>query len=484
MLKFKEPIWRWGPIPGRLISVSCWHTMCELYPGKLHKYIWPANYCIFHRQRMLFVNEVEALENVGKQVFQEVILTAEKKKISASWDKHLSNLLSFCGTINQPALRKFTPEALQARWHRFDELLDLFWEPAILPELGAYGGEPILKEALERENLGEVEMTEALSILSAPTKFSFYQEEEIDLIKLIAHYHSVDFKKLLQAHQQKYFWLENSYFRTKVLSEDYFLQKVQAKIKANVNPTKALKEMRDHLALAKKEKERSLKELKNKTEIRKISDALSDCIEWQDQRKKYIFQYLHYFDLFINEFARRAKVSPRLYDFAWPEEVSASPSKKLAMLLKERATRPYVIRFINNGHKDIYGPEAKKIWQEFWEAKEEGKQEYLQGTVVYAGDKEKVVGRVYVIKKAMDIKNFPEGKILVASMTAPEYILAIRKAKAIITDEGGLTCHAAIVSRELKKPCIVGTKIATRRLKNNDLVEVDVSKGIVRKLNY
>ncbi|GAG22226.1 unnamed protein product, partial [marine sediment metagenome] len=51
-----------------------------------------------------------------------------------------------------------------------------------------------------------------------------------------------------------------------------------------------------------------------------------------------------------------------------------------------------------------------------------------------------------------------------------------------ITDGGGTLCHAAIVAREMKIPCIVGTKIATRVLKDGDLVEVDADKGIVRKL--
>lgn len=65
-------------------------------------------------------------------------------------------------------------------------------------------------------------------------------------------------------------------------------------------------------------------------------------------------------------------------------------------------------------------------------------------------------------------------------MTSPWYLPAMKKATAIVTDEGGITCHAAIVSRELKKPCIIGTKIATKVLKDGDLVEVDANKGIVR----
>jgi pyruvate,water dikinase len=62
------------------------------------------------------------------------------------------------------------------------------------------------------------------------------------------------------------------------------------------------------------------------------------------------------------------------------------------------------------------------------------------------------------------------------------YEAAMRKAAAIVTDLGGITCHAAIVSREMKVPCVVGTKIATKVFKDGDLVEVDAIKGTVRKL--
>ncbi len=72
--------------------------------------------------------------------------------------------------------------------------------------------------------------------------------------------------------------------------------------------------------------------------------------------------------------------------------------------------------------------------------------------------------------------------IFVAGMTKPQDMIYIKDAEAMITDEGGILCHAAIIARELKKPCIIGTKIATQVLKDGDLVEVDADKGIVRIL--
>jgi len=67
-------------------------------------------------------------------------------------------------------------------------------------------------------------------------------------------------------------------------------------------------------------------------------------------------------------------------------------------------------------------------------------------------------------------------------MTTPELIGGMRKASAFVTDEGGIISHAAIIAREMKKPCIIGTKIATKVLKDGDLVEVDADRGVVRIL--
>ena len=76
-----------------------------------------------------------------------------------------------------------------------------------------------------------------------------------------------------------------------------------------------------------------------------------------------------------------------------------------------------------------------------------------------------------------------KGEILVTPMTNPKYLPAIHKSSAIITDQGGTLCHAAIVAREFNIPCIVGTKIATQALHDGDLVEVDATKGMIKILS-
>jgi pyruvate,water dikinase len=88
-------------------------------------------------------------------------------------------------------------------------------------------------------------------------------------------------------------------------------------------------------------------------------------------------------------------------------------------------------------------------------------------------------GRVRVIAERADAGDLDEGEILVTHMTAPDWVPLMRKAAAIVTDSGGMTCHAAIVSRELGIPCVVGTANATEVLRDGEVVTVDAGEGVV-----
>lgn len=89
-------------------------------------------------------------------------------------------------------------------------------------------------------------------------------------------------------------------------------------------------------------------------------------------------------------------------------------------------------------------------------------------------------GRVYILPS---IKSCPKSSfVIVANSTHPQYTSLIKKSCAIVADEGGILSHASVISREMKIPCIIGTKIATKLFKDDDMVEVDANKGIVRKI--
>ncbi len=104
----------------------------------------------------------------------------------------------------------------------------------------------------------------------------------------------------------------------------------------------------------------------------------------------------------------------------------------------------------------------------------------IRGQIAYQG---KSAGRVRIVWNPSDPSIvFEYGDILVTGMTRPEFLPLMKKAGAFITDAGGILSHAAIVAREMKKPCIIGTGVATKVLKDGDLVEVDANVGVVKIL--
>ncbi|NQU99300.1 MAG: hypothetical protein HQ538_01055 [Parcubacteria group bacterium] len=107
------------------------------------------------------------------------------------------------------------------------------------------------------------------------------------------------------------------------------------------------------------------------------------------------------------------------------------------------------------------------------------KDNQLAGYMAYPG---KLKGKVKIILNPKKVKNFRKDSVLVTKMTDPKFISLMEKSGAIITEIGGILSHAAIVARELKKPCLVGVKNATKILRDGDIVEVNANKGIIRKL--
>ena len=140
----------------------------------------------------------------------------------------------------------------------------------------------------------------------------------------------------------------------------------------------------------------------------------------------------------------------------------------------------YSIWFFEKGQIFPFtGDQAKEYKRRIIRKKVKKKIGEFKGEVAYPG---KVRGIIKIIACAEDIKKMKKGNILVSPATNPNLLPAMKIASAFITNEGGITCHAAIVARELKKPCIIGTKIATKVLRDGDLAEVDANRGVVKIL--
>ena len=126
------------------------------------------------------------------------------------------------------------------------------------------------------------------------------------------------------------------------------------------------------------------------------------------------------------------------------------------------------------GQECIPAGRMKEI-QRYWMSRMDT--DRIQGATAYPGT---VRATARIMKSPDEKKEFHEGDILVTTMTDPRYLPLMKKAGAIVTDSGGLLCHAAITSRELKIPCLIGTLYATKVIKDGDMIEVDATNGVAR----
>jgi phosphohistidine swiveling domain-containing protein len=286
--------------------------------------------------------------------------------------------------------------------------------------------------------------------------------------------------RLLEKHAAKYTWV-NYVYEGPAMNIGDFIDIICDLIKRKINPKQ---ELADHekerlkLILAQK---KIMRELEVNRYEKEIIELARDAVFYKPYRRELQTCSYYQMEFLLNEIAARLHLSLQQVRMMLPQEIASG-------LLKGKVDTDLINQRTN---LVIYGAHGDKNFcltadkaREFIknniakEAKVKLPKEII-GAVAFRG---KATGKVTLINMPEEMAKMSDGDILVSAATSPNLMPAIRKAAAIVTDEGGLTCHAAIVSRELKIPCVTGTKIATKVLKDGDLVEVDADKGIVKKI--
>jgi len=477
MINPNRELFKWGTIDGRPIYVDPFVQGFIEFP-KIMKGTWPDIFGFVKDDLLIFIADYPDLRARGEEIFWKYVYNEkELRKNYRIWEKITRKLAVVEKKVNSKyGLSKLSDAELTKLLTRLNKIHVDFWVYGFLPEISNWGAEKILKEKIIKKHKTGAE--EIFERLSAPEQLSFFQTEELELLKIKLAKDRRGQAKMLNNHQKKYYWLRNNYGFTKVLDVNYFkdeMDKISQK-----DAEKKIKEITDYAKHVKAKKKDVISRYKVSREIVRIADKLSYCVWWQDYRKSFIFKANHIISKFLEEISKRKKIDfKELCYYTSPEiEDLVKNNKKVDAMERFEGFVEYYHE--GGGISFIYGPKAVEFATPYITKKVDAGIKELKGMAVSLGDK--VSGKVRIITRMNQLQNMEKGEVLVAEMTSPDYIIAMRKASAIITDEGNMTCHAAIVSRELKIPCIVQTKIATKALKDGDLVEVDANKGIIRIL--
>lgn len=438
--------------------------------------------------RSFIFSEQEGNEKYYKSIEKVCLSKQRLEKLERIYYKFGPNLLKASRELEKTLTRQSFQNFIRAEKHLS---AGLYLTTAIgrhLPELF----NKQIKQIYPKISQEKIDLI--ISDVTYPKKFTFLTESQILLLEIGAELQkqkiSVDniksapkIYRKFKDYLQKYSMIPVNY-NEEPWTEKQCLNQLKNLIKINCKKEKGeiLKQHRERIKRA----EEKLSKIKNE-KIKLIVYSLQ-LGSFLNEYRKYIFclASLAYRPLF-QKIAKKYKLSD--WREIWkltPEEIIRlyfQGGKKLLRVLPGRNWAGLIFAKNKVGYrllsKSEIRPFLEKIKKILPKKEKASKIQEIKGMIANPGS---VSGVAKIILGSSDFHKFKDGDIIVTTMTSVDFIPLMKRASAFITNEGGITSHAGIISRELNKPCVIGTKIATQVLKDGDLVEVDASAGVVKIL--
>ncbi len=311
------------------------------------------------------------------------------------------------------------------------------------------------------------------TVVSEKPLSDLFDSASVEQIQQVLSEKFPEFDALLTAHWKKFEWIFFMY-EGPVLGKDYFIKEIME----NKGALEAMKKefsLNERLLVL---QQKLLKRLGSTENEKIIFSFPRRLVETKAIRKDAMYFGCFAMEKLFAEIAKLLGISLDEVRYMQRQELLDALDGKFSdfFILKKRIE--YSVFFAIEGKRTfLVGSEAKKWVSENLKTVESKAVSKLNGTPAFHGFAR---GRVKIINHPNEVFKMNKGDILVSHTTNPNLLPAMTMAAAIVTDIGGLTCHAAIVSREFRIPCVVGTKFATQVLQDGDLVEVDAEKGTIK----
>ena len=279
---------------------------------------------------------------------------------------------------------------------------------------------------------------------------------------------------------ERYDWMQYHYDGPIILDLKYFIDMLASEVRQRIDGKRKVTELRSHMVDTKKQ-QRDMEQFIDLAPHERYWVLVGRTFAYlKALRKDTVFISSRNSDQLFTELGHRLQISRTQARYMSPVEAQLWLKRGEADVELLNNRYRYSVIYVDNKRLHVVtGQRARQLGKLFYEERVKKNIKELTGTSAYPG---KVTGRVRIIIHSDDMKKMNKGDILVSPATNPNVVPAMKIAGAIVTDEGGVTCHAAIVSRELKKPCVIGTKVATKVFKDGDRVEVDAGKGVIKKI--
>lgn len=318
--------------------------------------------------------------------------------------------------------------------------------------------------------------------ITTPAKNNSVITEELALLNLAAQAHFN--QESLRKHQDQFSWMANTGYFGTYYSYQYYLGRLRTM--RSQNPKLRLKKLLAERQSQKNDFNRLLKQLKNDRELYLLAETANEAVFFRSWRTELYYGSAPYVVPLFKAIAKHLdlRTYQQLYWFYWTEINDALTGKNPLnkTLIEQRRTNYVMLSGLKGKFYFADGTAAATISKDFIKRtkSQTGYGKLLKGAPAYPG---RVIGTVCLVPSVRQLIKVKRGSVLMTHATNINFTPALKKVAAIVTEEGGILSHAAMISRELRIPCIIGTKIATQVFKDGDLVEVDANSGIVKKLN-
>ncbi len=435
-------------------------------------------YCFFQNEMVILFCDYNVLVKYGEKIVNDLMDEKYYTKKMSRWNILCKKINKEFHKLETIDLKELSNEELYKVYDEFDKIYMEWWGFGQVAENVGYYCEEELKKKLTADQYKKY-----FNILVSPTKPSFTNEQEHHLFKIVKEakdngFASESVKKLLKEHVKRFHWIQNNFYETKRLDEECFIKEVKKLLKDNINVDKIEAKQKSRLVNIVKKKKEIMDDLGFDNRLRKIVGLVDEFCYIQDLRKKYALIACRFLDLFTMEFSRRFNVKYEIMRWITPSMArNLIKTGEVDIKKLEEIGKCSLVIYHEDNRDDLFtGKEAIERKRKIFSLEKSDVSE-IEGVSANQG---RVEGYVRVLISPKEIHKMKEGEILVTTMTSPDFVPAMKKAAAIVTDEGGITSHASIVSRELGIPCVIGTKIATKILKTGDFVDVRANHGLVK----
>jgi phosphohistidine swiveling domain-containing protein len=422
-------------------------------------------------------SEIKRVREQGKIFFSE----SYRKKFKKDIYKHANIFANFWKDYNKINFSKLTNKQLLRIFNKYVKYL----EP-LLAYYQVSGGRtyPLLEEFVKDKmasDFKENKLEEAYSTILTSTDLDLMEKEEIDLLKLSDRKIVTEDNLLLHAKNYAYSYLCTYDQKQVLISLKERLSELKKKYRnSRIFLAERLKKKSDLLKVQKK----IIKKFSNDKKLLSLIEFLRNQGKLRFDYKEWFFGAEYKFLNIFIEVAKRLELPLQEYMDSYQiidTQNFLKFNRKLSQGEINKRCKIFVFLQLA-GKKYFYsGDKASQVEKQAFPVSDNSKRE-VRGVTANAGV---VTGRARIIlpknfshlQEAM--KEFKAGEILITTMTQPNLLVIMRKSVAIITNQGGITSHAAVLSRELGVPCVVGTLIATEVFKTGDLIKVDADKGVI-----